>query len=114
MQNNEEKDLTFHSESVVSRITLWSNVVAFTILAFALIGFAYDLSSIIQNWSQVIGSLPPNIFERIAIFVSKVFYTPLVGVFYFLVLRGMAQLLNIGMDLFYSSTDEEEEDTLEV
>ncbi len=109
MKNN-MKDLTFHNENVVSRVAMWSNIIAFTILVVALLGFAYDAYSIVTNWSQVVASLPANILERIAIFASKVFLTPLVGVFYFLVLRGLAQLLNLGMDLYYRDAYVEEEE----
>ncbi len=108
---NESKELTFHNENVVTRVTLWANIIAFTILAVSLIGFAYDLYSVIGNWAQVVGSLPPNILERIAIFASKLFLNPLVGVFYFLVLRGLAQLFNLGMDLYYRDAYVEEEKT---
>jgi hypothetical protein len=31
-----------------------------------------------------------------------------VGVFYFLVLRGLAQLLNLGMDLYYRDIEDDE------
>ena len=107
MQNPDVKDLKFHNENVVSRISLWANIMAFVILAFALISFIYDGYSIITNWASVVASLPPNVLERIAIFVSKVFMSPVVGVFYFLVLRGLAQLLNLGMDVYYQGVDDE-------
>ena len=108
MKTPDEKDLKFHNENVVSRITLWANIMAFVILAIALIGFIYDAYSIITNWESVVMSLPTNVLERIAIFSSKVFMSPAVGVFYFLVLRGLAQLLNLGMDLYYQNVEEDE------
>jgi hypothetical protein len=106
-----EKDdevMTFHSESAISRISLWSNIIGFTILLFSLIGFANTAYSIIQNWDQVVLSLPPTLFERIAVFAGQVFLEPLKGVFYFLVLRGISQLLNLGLDLYYSDAEETE------
>jgi len=108
MPTPEEKELKFHNEGVVSRITMWANTMAFLILAFALISFIYDAYSIITNWQSIVAGLPVNPLERIAIFISKVFMSPAVGVFYFLVLRGLAQLLNLGMDLYYQYADEEE------
>jgi hypothetical protein len=104
-----DKEMTFHNESVVNRLILWGNIVAFIILGFAGISFIYNLYSIISNWTQVLMSLPTNPIEQIAIFISNVFYEPIVGVFYFLVLRGMAQLLNLGLDLYYRGLDEEED-----
>ena len=106
----EKKDevITFHSESAISRISLWSNIIGFTILLFSLIGFSNTAYSIIKNWDQVVLSLPPSLFERIAVFAGQVFLEPLKGVFYFLVLRGISQLLNLGLDLYYAGAEEME------
>ena len=102
----EKEVLTFHNENAISRISLWANVVAFTILVFALIGFAQQAYQLITNWDQIAQSLPPNFFERTALFVTNVFMEPMVGVFYFLVLRGVSQLLNLGLDIFYANVEE--------
>ena len=107
---NEKETMTFHNESAISRISLWANIIGYTILVFSLMGFAYDFYNIIQNWQQVVAGLPTNLVERIAIFASKVFLDPLIGVFYFLVLRGVSQLLNLGLDLFYGNVEEGEEE----
>ena len=104
----EEKEvevMTFHNESAISRISLWANIIGFTILLFSLIGFANTAYSIIKNWDQVVLSLPATLFERIAVFASQVFLDPLLGVFYFLVLRGISQLLNLGLDLYYANAE---------
>ena len=114
MPNPNEKELKFHDEGIVSRVAMWANIMAFVILSFAMISFAYDAYSIIGNWRDIVATMPPSVFERIAIFVSRVFMTPVVGVFYFLVLRGLSQLLNLGMDLYYKGmVEEEEEETIE-
>ena len=106
--SNEDEVMTFHNESAISRISLWSNIIGFTILLFSLLGFANTAYSIISNWSQVVLSLPPSLFERIAVFAGQVFLEPLKGVFYFLVLRGLSQLLNLGLDLYYADAEETE------
>lgn len=103
---NENETMTFHSEGAISRISLWANIIGYTILVFSLAGFAYDFYNIIQNWEQVVAGLPANLVERIAIFASKVFLDPFIGVFYFLVLRGISQLLNLGLDIYYGDVDE--------
>ena len=104
--NQEKETLTFHNENAISRISLWANIIAYTILVFALIGFAQQAYQLISNWSQIAPGLPENFFERVAIFVTNVFMDPLVGVFYFLVLRGISQLLNLGLDIFYADAEE--------
>jgi hypothetical protein len=105
----EAEGMTFHNENAVARISLWSNIIAYTILVFSLIAFAYQAYQLISNWAQIASGLPENLFERIAIFVSNVFMEPLRGVFYFLVLRGISQLLNLGLDLFYKDEQEDME-----
>ena len=107
----EKEFLTFHNEGAISRISLWANIIGYTLLVFSLIGFSYQVSDLIKNWSQVAQMFAQNRFQVIAIFANQIFKEPLVGVFYFLVLRGLSQLLNLGLDLFYQ--DEEEEGEVE-
>jgi len=107
--SNEEESMTFHNESAISHISLWANIIGFTILIFSLIGFANTAYSIISNWDQVVLSLPTSLFERIAVFAGQVFLEPLKGVFYFLVLRGVSQGLNLGLDIYYYVNAEEDE-----
>ena len=109
-KEQESEVMTFHNESAISRISLWSNIIGFTILLFSLIGFSNTAYSIIKNWDQVVLSLPPSLFERIAVFAGQVFLEPLKGVFYFLVLRGLSQLLNLGLDIYYVNTEAEEDE----
>jgi len=104
-QEKEVEGLTFHNEGAISRISLWANIIGYTILVFSLIAFAYQIYQLASNWAQIAAGLPANLFERIGIFVSNVFLEPLRGVFYFLVLRGISQLLNLGLDLYYAKEE---------
>ena len=111
----ENEGMTFHNESAISRISLWANIVGYTLLVFALISFVYQVSELSKQWSQIVAMFAQNQFQVIAIFTSQVLKEPLVGVFYFLVLRGLSQLLNLGLDLYYGEVEvEEEEDEEEV
>ena len=101
----ETEVITFHNEGAINRISLWANIVGYTILVFSLIGFAQQAYQLVTNWAQIAPGLPTNFFERIAIFTTNVFMDPLKGAFYFLVLRGVSQLLNLGLDLFYSDVE---------
>ena len=102
---NENESLTFHNENAISRIALWANIVGVTILAFSLIGFAQQAYQLITNWDQIAPGLPASYFERLAIFATQVFMDPLIGAFYFLVLRGVSELLNLGRDLYYGEEE---------
>ena len=105
-KENEVEVITFHNEGAISRISLWANIIGYTILVFSLIAFAQQAYNIISNWDQIVMSLPPSVLERISIFAGQVFLEPLKGVFYFLVLRGISQLLNLGLDLYYAGVEE--------
>jgi hypothetical protein len=107
-KEKEDEAMTFHNEGAVSRISLWSNIIAYTILVFSLIAFAYQVYQLSSNWDQIAAGLPASLFERVAIFVSNVFMEPLRGVFYFLVLRGISELLNVGQDIYYAKMDDRE------
>ena len=107
IQENEVEIGTFHNENAISRISLWANIIGITILVFSLISFIYQAYGLVTNWSQVAQSFSSRPFEVIAAFAGQVFLEPLKGVFYFLVLRGLSQLLNLGLDLYYANADEE-------
>ena len=103
----EEKDtLTFHNEKAISRISLWANIIGYALLVISLISFfsqAYELSS---QWDGVKQAFAQQPFQVIGYFASQLLKEPLVGVFYFLVLRGVSELLNLGLDLFYGAEEE--------
>jgi hypothetical protein len=104
---NEEQEIQFHNEGIVSRLTMWGNIVAFIILGFAVIELMWNLYA----WYNQVMLSPygaPGIFIIIATIASGAIMPFLGAVFYFLVLRGMVQLLNLGLDLFYGYEEEEE------
>ncbi len=110
----EEKEFSvFHNESAINRIILWANVIGYVLLLFSLISFlgqAYELST---QWEGVKQAFVQQPWQVINYFFSQLLKEPLVGVFYFLVLRGVSELLNLGLDLFYGSEEEIEIDVEE-
>jgi len=110
----EEKEFpVFHNESTINRIILWANVIGYTLLIFSLVSFfgqAYELSS---QWEGVKQAFVQQPWQVINYFFSQLLKEPLVGVFYFLVLRGVSELLNLGLDLFYGTEEEIEIDVEE-
>ena len=102
----------FHTEEVVFSIGLWANVVAWLALALSLLVFANTAYSIASNWASVSQTLPPTAFGKISAF-ANLFLDPLTGgVFVFLVLRGLSQLLYLGLDLYYRDNEEDEEEDI--
>jgi hypothetical protein len=105
--SEEKENVVFHSESAITRISMWATIVAWIILGVSLYSFGYTAYNIVSNWDQIVLSLPESIWEKLSIFASQVFFDPLVGVFYFLVLRAVSQGLNLGLDIFYKGEEAE-------
>lgn len=109
MNTNKDNPLLFASENTIFRIVSVARIISWIILVFYLISFAGDLATIFQgqmNWPTQLSQWP--------IMIANLFFAPVIGMFYFLVLQGVAQGLNLGLDLYYGSqADEEEEESLD-
>ncbi len=99
---------TFHAESAVTSLAMGAIVISWVTLVVYLVGFANDLSQVINQWEQISLSLPADFLGQAAAW-SGFLRTPLNGLFYFVVLQGLAQVLYLGLDIFYAG--EEEADT---
>lgn len=106
MTETTQETSTFHSENMVLQLALWSKIVGWLVLVVHLIDLAGTISSIAQQWATI--TLPPGIFEQIVIW-NGLLDKPLTGLFYFLVLQGVAQVLYLGLDMFFDKADISEE-----
>ena len=107
MNADKDSSLLFASENTIFRIVSIARIVAWIILAFYLISFAGDVGNILQgqmNWPTQLSQWP--------IMIANLFFAPAIGLFYFLVLQGVAQGLNLGLDLYYASQPDEEGEAL--
>lgn len=102
MNTDKEDTLLFASENTIFRIVSIAKILSWVILAFYLISFASDISGIIQGQMQW-----PTQLSQWPITIANLFFAPAVGLFYFLVLQGVAQGLNLGLDLYYELRPEE-------
>ena len=100
---SEKESTTFHNEGAVTRLALWTNIVSWILLVITMYSFGYTAFNIISNWAQIAPGLPESVWEKISVFASQVFLDPLVGVFYFLVLRAVSQGLYLALDIFYQN-----------
>ena len=107
MNTNKDSSLLFASENNIFRIVSIAKIVSWVILVFYLISFVNDLNPIIQGQMQW-----PTQLSQWPITIASLLFAPAVGLFYFLVLQGVAQGLNLGLDLYYElrpeDIDEEE------
>ncbi len=97
---------TLHNENAIFRISAAANIVAWLVLLITLANFGNDLYSIVTNWPL---DLPAAWNDRVMIFVS-VLSRPIFGVFYFLLLQGVAQALNLGLDIYLDRLEAEEDE----
>jgi hypothetical protein len=102
MNANSDNSLLFANENTIFRIVSIAKIVSWVLLVFYLISFASDLNNIIQgqmNWPTQLSQWP--------IAIANLFFAPMVGLFYFLALQGVAQGLNLALDIYYELQPDE-------
>jgi len=105
MNTTKDGSLLFANENNIFRIVSIAKIVSWIILIFYLISFAGDISGIIQgqtNWPTQLSQWP--------ITIANLFFAPAIGLFYFLVLQGVVQGLNLGLDIYYELQPEDSEE----
>ena len=105
MNTDKDESLLFANENNIFRIVSIAKIVSWIILVFYLISFAGDVSAAIQGQVQW-----PTQLSQWPITIANLFFAPAVGLFYFLVLQGVAQGLNLGLDIYYELQPEEKEE----
>jgi hypothetical protein len=105
MNTNKDESLLFANENNIFRIVSIAKIVSWIILLFYLISFAGDVSAAIQGQVQW-----PSDLSQWPITIANLLFAPAVGLFYFLVLQGVAQGLNLGLDIYYELQPEEKEE----
>jgi hypothetical protein len=104
MNTNKDNSLLFANDNSIFRIVSVAKIISWTILVFYLISFAGNLGELIQGQTTW-----PTQLSQWPIAIANLFFAPVVGLFYFLVLQGVAQGLNLGLDIFYELHPEDEE-----
>ena len=107
MSNQEEETLLFHNPAAITRLALWTTIVAWIVLVVSLLTtISNGYFSLTNNWASL---MDPSIeFPMKLGFVSQIFMDAFTGVVYFLVLRGVSVGLNMLRDLFYGNVDVED------
>ena len=105
MNTNRDNSFLFTNENTIFRIVSIAKILSWVILVFYLIIFANSLSGIFQgpmNW--------PTEFSQLILTLLDLFFPLVIGLFYFLVLQGVAHGLNLGLDIYYDFQPEEDEE----
>jgi hypothetical protein len=96
MNTNKDESLLFASETAIFRIASIAKIVSWIILVVYLILFVDSVKPMFQGQMQ----WPVDVSGWITL-AANVLYAPAIGLFYFLVMQGVAQGLNLGLDIFY-------------
>src|SRR3990172_12833043 len=97
MNTDKDDALLFANENSIFRIVSIARIISWIVLVFYLISFAGELSALIQGQMQW------------PITIANLFFAPVIGLFYFLVLQGVAQGLNLGLDIYYELQPEDDD-----
>jgi hypothetical protein len=104
-----ESPLLFANEDGIFRIISIAKIVSWIILAIYLVIFVDNLIPLFQKQAAL-----PTQFSQWPPFLANLLYIPTLGTLYFLVLQGLAQGLNLGLDIFYELHPEEDEESVVV
>ena len=102
MNTDKESSLLFANENGIFRIVSIAKILSWIILVFYLISFEGDLSNLIRGQTAF-----PTQVSQWPIAIANLFFAPAIGLFYFLILQGVAQGLNLGLDIFYELQPED-------
>jgi hypothetical protein len=102
--NKNESSLLFANEDGIFRIVSIAKIISWIILAIYLIIFIDNLVPLFQRQAP----LPTQASQWLP-FLANLLYVPTLGTLYFLAMQGLAQGLNLGLDIFYELHPEEDE-----
>ncbi len=103
MNTNKDESLLFASETAIFRIVSIAKIISWVVLVVYLILFIDSIKPMFQGQMQ--WPTTPAAWITLA---ANVLYAPVIGLFYFLVMQGVAQGLNLGLDIFYELHPEAE------
>ncbi len=103
MNTNKNEFLLFANEDAIFRIISIAKIVSWVVLAIYLVIFVDNIIPLLQGQAQL-----PTQFSQWPAFLANLLYVPAIGLFYFLVMQGVAQGLNLGLDVFYGINPEED------
>ncbi len=103
MNTDKDASFLFANENAIFRIVSIAKIISWVLLVIYLISFVNDLTPIFQGQMQW-----PTQFSQWPITIAGLFFAPAIGLFYFVVLQGVAQGLSLGLDIYYDFQPEEE------
>jgi hypothetical protein len=108
MNTNKDESLLFASETAIFRIVSIAKITSWVLLVIYLYSFIENVRQNVMPMFQQ-QSFPTDVAQWIS-FLMNMLYPIALGVFYFLVMQGVAQGLNLGLDVFYELHPDTDDD----
>lgn len=105
MNTNKDESLLFASESTIFRVASIARITSWVILVIYLYSLIENIRQNVMPMFQQ-QAFPTEFFQWLG-FVANLIFPVAIGTFYFLVLQGVAQGLNLGLDIFFELHPEE-------
>lgn len=105
MNTNKDEALLFASETSIFRIVSTAKIISWIVLVVYLYSFIENVRQNVMPMFQQ-QAYPTDAAQWIG-FLANLIFPIVIGLFYFLVLQGVAQGLNLGLDIYYELNPEE-------
>jgi hypothetical protein len=112
MNTTKDEALLFASETSIFRIVAVAKIISWVILVVYLYSFVENIRQNVMPMVQQ-QAFPTDVAQWLG-FIANLIFPIGIGLFYFLVLQGVAQALNLGLDIFYGLHPEEEKEIEQV
>ena len=111
MNTTKDESLLFASENTIFRIVSIARITSWVLLAIYLYSLLENIrQNVLPMFQQQ--AYPTELFQWLG-FLANLLFPVAIGTFYFLVLQGIAQGLNLGLDMYFELHPEEETETVE-
>jgi hypothetical protein len=112
MNTNKDEALLFASETSIFRIVTVAKITSWILLVVYVYSFIENVRQNVMPMFQQ-QAFPTDVAQWLGFFANMVYPVGL-GLFYFLVMQGVAQGLNLGLDIFYGLNPEVDEEVVVV
>ena len=112
MNTNKDESLLFASETAIFRIASIAKIISWVLAVIYLYSFFENFrQSVIPMFQQQ--ALPTDLAQWLG-FLANLLYPLALGFFYFLIMQGLAQGLNLGLDIYYELHPDVEDEVIVV
>jgi hypothetical protein len=99
MNTNKDDALLFASETSIFRIVSIAKIISWVLLVIYLYSFIENFrQNVLPMFQQQ--AFPTDVMQWLG-FVANLLFPVALGLFYFIIMQGVAQGLNLGLDIFY-------------